>query len=103
MTADPTKFPDCRFFHYDYFRGSERMECRLLKRSGNGQEWSLKLCQSCPVPDILRETTCTDLALEAEVTRKFGIFPRVEVFAVCASSLDELDDPRRCPYCEQNA
>lgn len=76
------------------------MECRLLKRSGHGHEWHLKLCQSCPVPAILKETSCDNLALEADVTRKFGLFPRVEVFAVCASSLNELDDPRRCPYCE---
>lgn len=100
MSANPEDFPDCRFFYYDYFRGRERMECRLLKRSGHGDEWQLKLCQSCEVPEILRETTCDNLALEAEVVRRFGLFPRVKVFAICAASLQQLNDPRHCAHCE---
>lgn len=100
MTANPRQFPRCRFFHYDYFRGSERMECRLLQRSGYGEVWNLKLCQTCPVPRLLEETTCRELVLEGEIVRKFGLFPRVRVFAVCAASLQPLADPRRCPHCE---
>ena len=94
-------FPDCRYFHYDAFRGREVMRCRLLEQSGQHDQWSLKLCGNCPVPDILRETTCTDLLLEGEVKRGFlGFFPRVEVFAVCGDSLQQLSDPQHCAKCE---
>jgi hypothetical protein len=91
--------PDCRYFHYDAFRGREIMRCRLLEQSGNHDEWSLRLCDSCPVPRLVQETTCRDLMLEGEVKRRFGLFPRVEVFAVCGNAMQPLHDPRNCPYC----
>ena len=93
--------PDCRYFHYDAFRGREVMRCRLLEKSGNHEEWSLKLCESCPVPRLLRESSCRDLILEGEVKRRFGLFPRVEVFAVCGKALQPLQDARHCPHCER--
>ncbi len=77
------------------------MRCRLLERSGRHEEWSLKLCQSCPVPAIVRETECDDLLLEGDVARRFGLFPRVTVFAACGDSMQPLADPKRCPSCEQ--
>ncbi|MDQ4076735.1 MAG: hypothetical protein M3220_10895 [Chloroflexota bacterium] len=91
--------PNCRFFHYDAFRGREVMRCRLLERAGKHEQWSLKLCGSCPVPGILAETTCDNLLLEGEVVRRFGLFPRVETFAVCANSMELLPDPKHCPDC----
>jgi hypothetical protein len=94
------KMPDCRYFHHDAFRGREKMTCRLLERSGKANEWSLKLCQNCPVPGILKETECNDLLLEGDVARRFGLFPRVTVFALCADSMQPLDDPKLCPSCE---
>lgn len=96
--------PDCRYFHYDAFRGREVMRCRLLEQSGQHDEWSLKLCGTCPVPSILKDTTCDDLLLEGEVVRGFlGFFPRVEAFAVCGDSLQQLRNPKHCPSCEKKA
>lgn len=95
------KFPDCKYFHYDAFRGREVMRCRLLEQSGNHTQWTPKLCESCPVPDILRETNCKDLLLEGEVVRRFGLFPRVQVFAVCGRGMKQLDDAKHCPTCEE--
>ncbi len=95
------KAPQCTFFHYDAFRGREVMRCRLLERAGKHEQWSLKLCGSCPVPAIQAESHCTDLVLEGDVTRRFGLFPRVEVYAVCAASMEPLANPKQCPHCEK--
>lgn len=95
------KKPDCPYFHGDYFRGRSKEYCRLLEQSGYGEQWTINLCGSCPVPGILHETTCNHLALEAEIVRKFGLFPRVRVFAICTESLQALADPRHCESCEE--
>jgi hypothetical protein len=97
------KHPNCRFFHYDAFRGREVMRCRLLERTGKHEQWSLKLCGSCPVPNVLAGSDCEGLVLEANVARRFGLFPHVEVFAVCARSMQPLADPMHCPSCEESA
>ena len=75
---------DCPYFYGDYFRGKNREECRLIDANPhNRRPWRRKLCDSCPVPALLRETDCRSLALEAEVKRKF-FRDRVEVtLAVC--------------------
>jgi hypothetical protein len=66
---------------------------------GNSRPWRRKLCDTCPVPDLLLTSTCLDLLLEAEVQKGF-LRERVEVtFAVCALHLHELDDPQVCPEC----
>ncbi len=93
------ELPNCRFFHYDAFRGREVMRCRLMERSGNHSEWSIKLCASCPVPSLLERSSCSDLLLEGKVVRRFGLFPRVEVYAACGRSLEPLPDPEHCPTC----
>ena len=92
---------DCKYFYGDYFRGRDYEECRLLEASpGNRRPWKRRLCDTCPVPEILRTTSCHSLALEGQVTRKL-LRERVEVtFAVCTDHMQELDDPRSCPACE---
>ncbi len=94
---------NCRYYYYDYFRGQEREECRLITRNPHSRPWRRSLCDTCPVPGILRETNCRHLVLEATVVRKWKLFDRVEVFAVCTGAMEELRDPRRCPYCAQAA
>jgi hypothetical protein len=91
---------NCKYFYGDYFRGKNHEECRLLDASpGNARPWRRKLCDTCPVPAVVRETNCASLALEAEVKRRF-LRDRVEItFAVCAEHMLELDDPRHCPLC----
>jgi len=95
----------CRYFYGDYHRGMNKEECRLLAKNPNNERpWRRKLCDSCPVPELLIVSNCRDLLLEAEVQRAF-LRDRVEVtLAVCTKHLEELDDPRNCPQChvEQN-
>jgi hypothetical protein len=92
---------DCRYYFADYFRGRETEKCRLIERnSGNRRPWRRALCDSCPVPGILRETTCRHLALEAQVGRKWALVERVEVYAICTEHVAELMDARFCPQCD---
>ena len=94
---------NCRYFYGDYHRGKDYEECRLIKRNPESRPWRRALCDSCPVPGILLNTDCQEIALEATVTRKWGLLERVEVYAVCARHLIELDDPNHCPQCAAEA
>ena len=91
---------NCRFFYGDYFRGKNKEECRLIAANpANTRPWRRKLCDSCPVPDLLITTNSPDLMLEAEVKRKL-LRDGVEVtFAICAKHMIELSNPRHCPQC----
>jgi len=92
---------NCPYFFGDYRGGSEIEKCRLIARNReNRRPWRRALCESCPVPAILVETTCAHLALEASVERKLGLFDRVAIYAICTEHIVELKDPRRCPECE---
>ena len=92
---------DCPYYFADYHRGRDIEKCRLIERNPENQRpWRRALCDSCPVPEILRQTTCRHLALEASVVRRFGLFERVAVYAVCTEHLLELADPKHCPACE---
>ena len=92
---------NCRYFYGDYFRGKEKETCRLLESSpGNRTAWKRKLCDTCPVPELLLTSSCRDLLLEGKVTKSF-LRERVAVsFAVCATHMLDLDDPAHCPQCE---
>ena len=91
---------NCRYFFGDYHRGANLEKCRLLEASPrNSRPWRRKLCDTCPVPELLHTSICLDLLLEAEVQKGF-LRERVQVtFAVCARHLRELDDPLECPEC----
>ena len=93
---------NCRYFYGDYYRGNKRETCRLLEASPrNERPWKRKLCNSCPVPDLLLTSNCPSLLLEVEVKKRF-LSERVEVaFSVCNEHLIELDDPLFCPQCTQ--
>ena len=92
---------NCRYYYADFHRGREVEECRLIKRNPDSRPWRRALCDSCPVPGILNQTNCAEIALEATVTRKWGLLDRVEGFAVCAKHLIELNDPNFCPKCAE--
>ncbi len=95
---------DCRYFYADYHRGHDMETCRLVERNReNRRPWKRALCDSCPVPDILRQTTCKHLALEASVERKLGLLDRVSVYAICTEHVSELKDPKHCSACEAEA
>jgi hypothetical protein len=91
---------NCRYFYGDYHRGSQREECRLLDANPNNvYSWRRKHCNSCPVPELMLNSNCRQLMLEAKVERRF-LRERVEVsFAVCGRHLIELEDPQHCPEC----
>jgi hypothetical protein len=92
---------DCPYYYADYYRGRDQEKCRLIERNReNRRPWKRALCDTCPVPGILRRSTCRHLALEASVVRKYGLLDRVEVYAVCTEHVQELADPKRCPQCE---
>jgi hypothetical protein len=94
---------DCPYFFADYHRGRDLEKCRLIERNReNRRPWRRALCDTCPVPGILRETSCRHLALEASVERKF-LSERVAVYAVCTQHIAELKNPKRCEACEQAA
>ncbi len=84
----------CKFYYEDYFRGTSTQECRLIERNPKGGKWKPSLCKSCPVPDILRQNACPNLALEASVEKSFfGLREGVKVFAVCTQKLTEVKEP----------
>jgi hypothetical protein len=95
---------DCPYFYGDYHRGRDEERCRLIERNReNRHPWRRALCDSCPVPGILRSSTCRHLALEASVGRRLLLIDRVEVYAICTEHILELPDPRHCPQCEREA
>lgn len=97
MTQRPV---NCRYFHGDYFRGKNSESCRLIEATPTSpRPWRRKLCDSCPVPEIVITSNSRDLLLEGEVRRKF-LRDQVEVtFAICGKHMLQLVDPRHCPAC----
>ena len=96
--------PNCEFYFEDYYRGMERQECRLLKRSGNGSDWTIGLCHSCPVPRILQANRCPDMVLEARIAAGFlGLGRRVRLTAFCVRTMQDVKDPMvGCGECHQS-
>ena len=94
---------ECKYYYYDYFRGREKQECRLIARNPEGGSWKPSLCGGCPVPDILRQNACPNLTLEAKVEKTLlGLRERVRVYAVCSQYLTEVDSPAvGCGHCHE--
>lgn len=92
---------DCPYYHSDFNRGQETSGCRMLEASPLGSSgWHEGLCRTCPVPGLMRDTTCHHLHVEGEIQRGF-LRKRVQVtFALCRHAVEELADPMRCPTCE---
>lgn len=85
---------ECRFYYQDYHRGRETRECRLIERNPQGGAWKPSHCNSCPVPDILRQNACPNLVLEARVEKSLlGLRERVAVYAVCTQKMAEVERP----------
>ncbi len=85
---------ECKYYYEDHFRGRDTYECRLIDRNPQGGQWRKGLCQTCPVPDTLRQNACPNIALEARVEKTlFGLRERVRIYAVCAKKLIEVARP----------
>ncbi len=92
---------NCRYFYGDYFRGRNKEECRLIDANPTNQHpWKRKLCDSCPVPEIIITSSSRDLGLEAEVKQGWLWNQQVNVtFAICRKHMRQLEDPHNCPEC----
>lgn len=94
---------ECPFYYADFFRGRNKQTCRLIERTPRGGTWSPELCFSCRVPRILQANACPNLVLQARVkSGLLGLKKRVEVSAVCALTLENVDEPEiGCGRCHQ--
>ena len=92
---------ECRYFYGDYYRGRNYEECRLLGKSTSSQAWKPSLCETCPVPGVLRANGCEHMSLSARVVRPFLIGkPKVRISAYCQKSNQRVDDPHiGCGQC----
>ncbi len=95
---------ECRFYYQDYARGRAKEECRLIARNPDSEGWDPKLCRDCPVPGILRDNACPNMALEGKVVHGLlGLTRHVEVYAVCTLSATEVKDPHiGCGQCHKD-
>lgn len=85
---------DCRFFYGNYFRGRNVEECRLIGSAAPPNHWTSKLCNTCPVPGILRANACPNLVLEGQVERRFfGLSKNVKVTAFCTKTAGPVKEP----------
>jgi hypothetical protein len=94
---------ECKYYYADYFRGRESAECRLLSDNPESDQWFAALCQTCPVPDILRVNQCPHLHLYGRVAKTlFGLSKKVEVEGFCELSFVEVAEPRvGCGQCHK--
>ncbi len=85
---------ECRFFYGDYHRGREVEECRLLRAASPVLPWRPKLCQTCPVPGIQMANACTNMILEAHLSRQLPLRKqRVQVKTYCTKTQRSGFDP----------
>ncbi len=94
---------ECAFFFGDYYRGRDREECRLLSSTSPPLPWQPRLCDSCPVPGILRANSCEHMQLRPRLTRPFPFLPQqVRVGAYCKKTGSDVEEPHiGCGECHQ--
>lgn len=92
---------ECQYFYGDYYRGRQREECRLLATASPSLPWRRDLCNTCPVPDILRANACEHMTLMPRLERSFPfIKQQVKVQAYCDRSQRSGFDPHvGCGQC----
>jgi hypothetical protein len=92
---------ECRYYYEDFNRGRTIQECRLISASPGSRPWRPSLCETCPVPAILRANGCTNMALEARVSRRWLVIPQVRVRTTCSLSEGEVAEPMvGCGRCQ---
>lgn len=91
---------ECTFFFGDYFRGRNFEECRLITDSNSQQNWSTKICKSCPVPNILQANACQHMQLTGVIKKDFGFIKRMNVSAYCEKNKTKVKEPHvGCGQC----
>lgn len=94
---------ECKFYYGDFHRGRNVQSCRLIERNPDSPPWKPSLCQTCPVPDILRANGASNLKLDGKVVNKFfGLKQQVEVEGWCSECFREIPDLKQgCPVCNR--
>ncbi len=93
---------ECKFYYHDFQRGRTTQECRLIQSNADSRPWRPKLCQTCPVPAILRANACPNMQLTAWVARRCVFFGQVRVRAFCTLSERKVDNPAvGCGRCHE--
>jgi hypothetical protein len=92
---------ECQHFYGNYYRGRQHEECRLIIDPEDNKRWSSKLCQTCPVPDILRANSCPNMNLTIEIKNTFlGLKQKCIVTANCSKTHDYVKEPEvGCGQC----
>jgi len=78
--------------------------CRLIERNPDSPPWRPQLCETCPVPDILRANQSDTLKLDGKVVKKlFGLKQQVEVEGWCSECFNAVPNPMLgCQNCAAN-
>lgn len=93
---------DCRFYYEDFNRGRQVQECRLIAQNPRSAMWRPRLCQTCPVPAILRANACPNMVLEGWIGRRWLLVRQVMVRAHCALTRQQVEDPYvGCGHCHE--
>ena len=94
---------ECEYYYGDFHRGRNEQTCRLIERNPDSPPWQPKLCETCPVPDILLANAADSLKLDGKVVKKFfGLKQEVEVEGWCSECFNAVPDPiRGCQICGQ--
>ena len=94
---------ECKYYYEDFNRGRDTQTCRLIERNRESPPWTPGLCQTCPVPDILRANACPNLVLDGQVVKRLlGLVQRVEVSGWCSETFLEVDRPEiGCGHCHE--
>ena len=94
---------ECKYYYGDFHRGRNVQTCRLIERNPDSLPWQPHLCESCPVPDILRANQSKTLKLDGKVVKKFlGLKKEVDVVGWCSECFREVPNPERgCSNCDR--
>lgn len=94
---------ECEYYYEDFNRGRNTQTCRLIERNRESPPWTPGLCQTCPVPDILRANACPNLVLDGQVVKRLlGLVQRVEASGWCSEYFTEVEHPQvGCGHCHE--
>ncbi|CAG0942484.1 hypothetical protein ANRL1_00955 [Anaerolineae bacterium] len=86
---------ECKYYYADYYRGKNTQECRLILANPSSDAWKPALCQTCPVPEILRANACPNLAFRGRVGKSFfGMLQKIKIESACREYRVEVKQPK---------
>jgi hypothetical protein len=93
---------ECKYYYEDFNRGRDTQECRLIDLDPRSELWRPNLCNTCPVPAILRGNACPNMVLEGWVGRRWLVIRQVRVDARCTLTERPVTDPMvGCGHCHE--